>query len=270
MALSDPNASTDDIMNALGRTLASSGFAWLIATLGTVVAAAMLTMVISRAVLGLPVATGEVWRAAAPRLPRLLGLILLLLLITAAVIGVGVLPGVLVALTSSKAAGVGLAVLGGIAGGIVTLWLMIRYCLAPPALMLEKQGILKAMARSVKLVRSAWWRVFGIQLLAIILVSMLAGIVSLPFTYLAFTLNGDSLNSLMSGNGGTYGWTFLVVSGIGAVIGSTVTLPISAGVTALLYMDQRIRREALDIELARAANVPGYGDTPAATHTAGG
>ena len=30
-----------------------------------------------------------------------------------------------------------------------------------------------------------------------------------------------------------------------------------AGITALLYIDRRIRREALDIELARAAGVPG-------------
>ena len=37
------------------------------------------------------------------------------------------------------------------------------------------------------------------------------------------------------------------------MVASTVTLPISAGVTSLLYMDQRIRRESLDIELARAA-----------------
>jgi hypothetical protein len=37
-----------------------------------------------------------------------------------------------------------------------------------------------------------------------------------------------------------------------------ITFPITAGVTVLLYIDQRIRREALDLDLARAAGVPGY------------
>ena len=59
-----------------------------------------------------------------------------------------------------------------------------------------------------------------------------------------------------------FGWTFLIVSGIGSVIGSMITFPITAGVTVLLYIDHRIRREALDIELARAAGVPGYGSEP--------
>ena len=39
-----------------------------------------------------------------------------------------------------------------------------------------------------------------------------------------------------------------------------ITFPITAGVTVLLYIDQRIRREALDLELARAAGVPGFTD----------
>jgi hypothetical protein len=42
------------------------------------------------------------------------------------------------------------------------------------------------------------------------------------------------------------------------VLSSTLTLPISAGAVSLLYVDQRIRREALDVDLGRAAKVPGY------------
>jgi hypothetical protein len=36
-------------------------------------------------------------------------------------------------------------------------------------------------------------------------------------------------------------------------VATTVTAPFSAGITGLLYFDQRIRREGLDIELARTA-----------------
>jgi hypothetical protein len=47
---------------------------------------------------------------------------------------------------------------------------------------------------------------------------------------------------------------------IGGMIAQTITLPVSAGVAVLLYIDRRIRREALDLELARSAGVaPGTG-----------
>jgi hypothetical protein len=37
------------------------------------------------------------------------------------------------------------------------------------------------------------------------------------------------------------------------VVASAVTWPFTAVATALLYVDRRMRREALDLELARAA-----------------
>ncbi|CAM5588344.1 Glycerophosphoryl diester phosphodiesterase membrane domain-containing protein OS=Streptomyces microflavus OX=1919 GN=Smic_29140 PE=4 SV=1 [Streptomyces microflavus] len=47
------------------------------------------------------------------------------------------------------------------------------------------------------------------------------------------------------------------------MIVSTLVYPFLAGVMALLYVDQRIRREALDLDLARAAGLPGHdADTP--------
>lgn len=127
--------------------------------------------------------------------------------------------------------------------------------------MLEKQGILTAMRRSARLVRGSWWRVFGIQLLAAIIAYVVAAIIVIPFTFLAAAFGGDGITGLMSTAGGDIGWTFLIISGIGSVIGSTITFPITAGVTVLLYIDQRIRREALDLELARAAGVQGPGAT---------
>ncbi len=123
--------------------------------------------------------------------------------------------------------------------------------------MLEKQGIVTAMRRSARLVRGSWWRVFGIQLLAAIIAYVVAAIIVIPFTFLAAAFSGDGVTGFVSTTGGDIGWTFLIISGIGSVIGSMITFPITAGVTVLLYIDQRIRREALDLELARAAGVQG-------------
>ncbi|HSX97528.1 MAG TPA: hypothetical protein VLG91_09055, partial [Streptomyces sp.] len=109
------------------------------------------------------------------------------------------------------------------------------------------------------------WRVLGIQLLATIIAYVVASIVVIPFSFAGAALDGDGLSGFLATGGTALGWTYLVISGVGAVIGSTLTFPISAGVTVLLYIDQRIRREALDLELGRAAGLQGYGGAPGAT-----
>ncbi|MFF9811820.1 glycerophosphoryl diester phosphodiesterase membrane domain-containing protein [Streptomyces sp. NPDC014006] len=258
--LDDPSATLSEVTRALGDTMLNSTVIFLISMIGTVTATALLTTVTSRAVLGRPVTFAEAWRDARTQLARLFGLIGLLILIGAVIFGVGITPGILVALGGNADAGAGLASLGGLAAFVVVLWLMVRFSLASPALMLEKQGIRKSMGRSAKLVRGSWWRVFGIQLLAAIIANIVAALIVLPFTFIAAAANGGGVSGLMEGE---RGWTFLIISGIGSVIGSMITFPISAGVTVLLYIDQRIRREALDLELARAAGLQDHSTGPA-------
>ncbi|WP_406257718.1 glycerophosphoryl diester phosphodiesterase membrane domain-containing protein [Streptomyces nigra] len=257
-ALNDPSATLDEITRAMGDSLLNSGVILLISAIGTVIATALLTTVTSRAVLGKPVSTGEAWRDARPQVPRLFGLLFLLLLITMGVAVAGAVPGIVLAASGAGDGGVALAVLGALASTVVAVWLWFRFSLASPALMLEKQGIRKALSRSAKLVKGSWWRVFGIQLLAMIIANVVAAIVIIPFTFLAGAVSGEGASNILNGTT-EFGWTFLIVSGVGSVIGSMITLPITAGVTVLLYIDQRIRREALDLELARAAGVQGSG-----------
>lgn len=261
--LSDPNATPAEIGGAMLDSLLGSGAVFVVTMAGTVVATALLTMVTSRAVLGRPVTVGEAWRDARPLLLKLFGLVLLLLLICLGIVTAGALPGILVAAAGSPLGGAGLAFLGILAACVPALWLAIRFSLASPALMLEKQGITKAMSRSAKLVRGSWWRIFGIQLLTVVLTSMVSLVVALPFAVIALLSGGDGLAGFLEGTPEP-SWSYLIISGIGSVIGLTITLPISACVTVLLYIDQRIRREALDLELARAAGVPGHGSAPTA------
>ncbi|MER5396772.1 hypothetical protein [Streptomyces sp. NPDC002599] len=263
--LNDPSATLGELSRAMSDTLLSSGLVLLVTLLGTIVATALLTSVTSRAVIGKTVTTSEAWRDARPQLAKLFGLTLLLPLIAVAIVGAGALPGLLVIAGGSRDAGAALAVLGALAAGFVALWLMVRFSLASPALMLEKQGILKSMRRSAKLVRGSWWRVFGIQLLATIIANILASIIVIPFAVLAAALSGDGFTGFLDSSAGDLGWTFLIVSGIGSVIGSMITFPITAGVTVLLYIDRRIRREALDLDLARAAGLQDHGGVASGT-----
>ncbi|MGA4855048.1 hypothetical protein ACPCAB_00030 [Streptomyces koyangensis] len=253
-ALEDPSATTDELLSAMGGALLDSGLVLLVFLLGTIVATALLTMVTSRAVLGKPVSLSDAWRDARPQLPRLAGLTLLLPLIAIGVVAVAMLPGVLLGMVSGSDGAAALLALGALAGAAVAVWLTIRFSLASAALMLEKQGVVKAMKRSAKLVRGSWWRVFGIQLLAQLLVMIVSSVILLPFSRVAAVITGESAASALDEMVVTnFGWTYLIITGIGSVIGAMLTLPIVAGVTVLLYIDQRIRREALDVELTRAA-----------------
>ncbi|MEF9883255.1 DUF7544 domain-containing protein [Streptomyces sp. P9-A4] len=260
-----PVEALEQSLDAVQSSLIGMGPSLLVTLMASVVSAALLTMVISRAVLGRPVSLGSAWQEARPRLLQLVGLTLLLAALSTAVVTVALLPGVLI----GGAAGVALALLGGLGGIAATLWLMIRYSLASPALMLERQGVFASLKRSAKLVQGSWWRIFGITVLTQLLVFVFAMLVAIPFMIIGIAADGEGLSGLIEGTSTGFGWPFLIVTGIGGVITSAITYPISAGVTVLLYVDQRIRREALDLELARAAGLPGYGPTPG-TETVGG
>ncbi|MFI5818993.1 glycerophosphoryl diester phosphodiesterase membrane domain-containing protein [Streptomyces rishiriensis] len=264
-ALGDPSATVDEQLNAMGDAMRATGPILLITLLGTITATALLTAVTSRAVLGKSVTLKEAWRDARPQVPRLFGLIFLLVLIAAAAAAVCLLPGILVSVLGDDDAGAPLQAFGILASFVLVLWLLIRFSLASPALMLEKQGIKKALGRSAKLTRGSWWRVFGIQALALLIANIVSMIVVVPFALLGAVLSDGGVSG-MTEAGAEYGWTYLIVSGVGSVLGSMITFPIAAGVIVLLYIDQRIRREALDLDLARAAGLQGYGSpAPGAT-----
>jgi hypothetical protein len=112
---------------------------------------------------------------------------------------------------------------------------------------LEGGGVVGALQRSRTLVRGRFWPVLGILLLTSIIVAVVAGIVGIPFSVVA---NGVGR---AIGETNPYAPLPLLVTSIGTVVGATLTTPFQAGVTGLLYIDQRMRREGFDVELQRAA-----------------
>lgn len=250
---SEQTPTLSDVFHAFSSMAGSTGATFLVGMLGQIFATAILTIVVSRSVLGRRVTAGEAWRDARPRLPRLLLLTVLIPLISTCVVAVAVTPGVLVAISGHHSAGLGLASLGFLVACPVVLWIGVSLSLAAPALMLERQGVVAALRRSMELVRGSWWRVLGVQVVNVVLVLMITSMIAMPFGLLAGMLATGQDPALMAGGTLPTGWTAVVLGGIGDVIGSAITLPLSAGITALLYVDQRIRREGLDVELARAA-----------------
>ncbi|MFJ1568549.1 hypothetical protein [Streptomyces erythrochromogenes] len=257
--LSDlPLSSTEDMtaeeaIDTLGSSLAVSVVNQFIQVLGTIVVTAMLTMIFSRAILGQHSSVSTAWREARPQLLRLIGLTLLLALGIILLGAVLVLPGAL-------AGNIGLAVVGFVAWLPLIIWLGIKFSLASPALMLEKSTVIKAFTRSSKLVGGSWWRIFGITLLTSLIAFMVALMVVAPFQMVGIFAVGGGMDALEDGSAQT-AWGPLIFSGIGLIIAQTIIMPIQSGVTVLLYVDQRIRREGLDLELARAAGIENYGTT---------
>ncbi|GHG82899.1 glycerophosphoryl diester phosphodiesterase membrane domain-containing protein [Streptomyces griseocarneus] len=249
----DESTPVREWLDAAVKDLGGTAVMGLVGLVGSVFAAAMLTFVVSRAVLGRPVTTREAWARTRPQLGSMAGLFCLVPLLVVGVFGVGLLPGLLLLASGAEGPGVLAMATGGLAAVALAAWLWVRYSLAAPALVLEKQGAIASMRRSAKLVRGSGWRILGIQLLAALLVFMIGTVVQIPSTVIGLLTSTDLENLSAGFAPGSMSWSYLIITGISATISSTVALPITSGVTALLYMDQRIRRESLDIELTRAA-----------------
>jgi hypothetical protein len=210
----------------------------------------LLTVVIGRGVLGQKLSMGEAWRLGLPRLPAILGATVLAGL---CILGVWAVVAVIVTvfvLLHVYPAAIALGILAGIAAFCVTVWLSIMFSLAVPVVVLERQGPVAALARSWRLVRRSFWRVLGILLLAGIVVAVAGFVLQLPFSL---------LEALAGGSGGVFGLTAsrsvaaVIIGAVGTIVAGAVTRPISAGVTVLLYLDMRMRKEGLDLALQNAA-----------------
>jgi hypothetical protein len=191
------------------------------------------------------------WQRTRGRIWALIGLWLLLM---AASIGGMLLllaPGLLVFVLNGPAvAGALLLVVGVLLALVVYLALFYGFwALAPPALLLENLSVVGALRRSWRLVRRSFWRVLGIMLLTTVLVGFLSGVISVPFAILS------SLVGLLEDRPyESFPLTLLqlLVSQLGSVMSGAVLYPLTAAVTALLYIDLRMRTEGLDVELMRA------------------
>jgi hypothetical protein len=157
--------------------------------------------------------------------------------------------------------GAGLTTLGVLAGIALTVYLFVSFAIAAPAYMLEGTGVVAALGRSRRLVRTRWWPIFGILLLAALLAGLIGAIIGIPFSYLGgFAGVSFGLDETMFAATSAVA---LAITSVGVILSGTITAPFQAGVTGLLYFDQRMRREGLDIELARnTGGLPGPPSAP--------
>lgn len=249
-----PTTSEQDFAFA-ASAFTATGLQVVVTLIATLVLTGILTVVVSRAVLGQGITARQAWEQARPRVPALLGVTVMVMLVVLGVAVIALAPGTVLALAGAPTAATATVfVVGALVFVVAAVYLYVAFALAPPAIVLERQRVVASMRRSRQLVRGAWWRTFGILLLVNVIAGVLGNILAVPFQLgamlLAF-LQGDGMN--------LFALLPLLVTSLGTIVSSMVTWPFTAVATALLYVDRRMRREALDIELARAAGVPPAG-----------
>ncbi len=254
--LFDPEATLDD-SSAADAILVTGGqlIPTIAGSLATVALAGFIAYVTGQAILGRKVKLPETWRGTRPHLLRVIGVSLLVSLLVFAVAAAFLAPGVALMVVGGTSGddtllGVGLVVLLGLGLLLIPtlLFLWTRFAFVGPAIVLERVGIGASLTRSWRLTRfPGFWRLLGIRVLTTILVSTVAQILVLPVTFalMAVTLAGglgpDAMVTMQ-----------VVIGAVVTLISAAATTPITATVDTLLYVDQRMRTEALDVRLIQA------------------
>jgi len=260
----DPELAELGLDNLFAQSIASSLGISLTMLLAQPVVEGLLTVSVSQSVIGRKLSLGEVWGRLQGRVGRLIGWALLRALASAVLTFVWFfLVVLLVAFVAERAGGVAVvpALVLGLGFVAVLVWLGVRVGLVAPALALEGQRLGTTIARAWRLTRGSFWRLFGIYLLAMIIVGVATYIITIPISLVAGAIGGTS------GSTAAFGTATVVGSILTSVISAAITTIFMASVVALLYIDVRMRREGLDVQLAAAAQAreggrPGEGPGP--------
>lgn len=262
--------SEEEFLQAMGPVFAfmagAMGISVLIGFLGSVLQG-VLVVPVARSVLNRRTGFKQMWTLAGRRIWPLLGVAALLtvggLLAVAAVAGIAVL-----LFTALGPMALFIVFPVGLGSVVLIVWIGLKLMLAPAAIVVERTGVYDGLLRSWQLTKNNWWRIFGITLVVAIMVGIITQIVQIPASLAATAIGGvvsphpdqDTVASAVV-------VSTVISSAIGALVGS-VTFAFQASVLALLYMDLRMRRDGLDVELMRlmetGADPEGIPGTPSA------
>lgn len=220
----------------------------------SVIAAALLQGVIvvevARATLGEKLRLAALWRAAGRRLWTLV--LWTVLLGLALLLAIALVAGVVVALVLLGQVWLPLAVIVGIFGVLAILgawsWVYTRTSLVPSLIVLERLTIGDAVRRSWFLTTGYFWRTLGVQLLVAVIVNLVAQVVTTPLSIL-FGMAVVLVDPNGAFDAYIPSWIlFVLIMFVSLVLGAVAAVVQSAA-TVLIYLDLRMRKEGLDLDL---------------------
>lgn len=234
----------------------------LLQVLATVLLSGLIVVAVSRSVLGRVASSKEVWERTKSKFLPLIGLNIIISIISGLMMIIGI--AVFFALLASAASTaktdreflqdlsimlVGLFILMVISA-LVGSYLSIKFSVASPAMVLENLGVFAAIGRSWSLTRGNFWRLFGINILTAIITFMVAGIfvgIADALGAIFIVVGSSSPEDVIASLNTTY-----ILIMVMSTIAQLLILPFTSSVNALLYIDLRMRKEGLDVELRNA------------------
>ena len=130
-----------------------------------------------------------------------------------------------------------LATVGFLGGLVATVFAFASWLVAPVVAAIEPIGPLHAVRRSWWLSNGHRWRILGLQILLAVLQLVLSTLIS--FIFVAAFISDSVVR--------------LVLQNIVNVIATVLWAPIEWAAFTILYFDLRVRKEALDLQLAAEA-----------------
>jgi len=180
--------------------------------------------------LGKDTTVGSAFRAGLRVAPKIIGTGLLLF--------VSLVLGWTLLLVIVFLANNGLVAFFGFLGGlVVTVYVFASWLVAPVVAALEPVGPLHAIRRSWWLSNGHRWRILGLQILLAVLQAVLSTLIS--FIFIAAFITDVTVR--------------LVLQNIVNVVATVLWAPVEWGTFTILYFDLRVRKEALDLQLAAEA-----------------
>lgn len=233
-----------------GAVFGSALIFYLVYALIYVAAVCATTFAVAAVYLGQPSSIRDAYRKIRGRIGTLIGFFALMFVILFAVWTVMVVVLVIAIAATTAILGAVSQILATLAVVLVFLgisalavWILMRFSLALPVLLLEQRGAVDSLARSGSLTQGHRGRVFlGIIVIFAIALGINTAITvptAIPFIFI--TIKGSFMPA----------WLVIAQSLAGGVAG-TLTGPLLSIALALIYYDVRIRKEAFDLELMLA------------------
>jgi len=244
----DSNASGTEVIGATVSWISLVGGPILL-QIGLIFVTGMIAHVTNAAAIGKRLTLGEAWAATRGKRWKLLGLMCVINLAWALAVGIYAGLWALVVVMSSSTGPLviwGVVTVPAFIAGMFWFWVRVYY-LPAPILMLEPVGVFGAIRRGYGLTHRHFWRIFGIAALTVIVTtiagSMLGGPVSLIGQLVSLAVPEYALLG------------FAITQAVSSVISSAFVAPFASAVTSLQYIDQRMRKEAFDVELMTRAGI---------------
>lgn len=230
---------------------------------GTVLLTGILITTVIDAVRGRRSTLKEVWAIVEGRLLGLIGFTLLLTLAMVLAVAILLIPvmlligGIVGTVVNSAPPTattvmltVGLVIVVIIAAIVLILSVTIYTLAAPAILVVERAGVFAAISRSIKLTRKLFWRNTGVTMIAYMLVATMGSVIAGIVFALLFALASSA------GFFETEAQIIQAMTIVGIFVQAILQViftPFTAAITALLYVDMRMRKEGLDLALQQEA-----------------